>query len=129
MNCAGIEGFTNVAHTHIEAALPVLKRNGVPLLVHAEVVDDRAPKACLPLHVSAMSYQPAFKPVYEASFHACNLGMPLANRTDQYKPKASHVLYKLFVQLLVYARDTTSMQVICGHAPVPPQAIAVQHHQ
>lgn len=34
-----------MAHTHIEAALPVLKRNGVPLLVHAEVVDDREPKA------------------------------------------------------------------------------------
>ena len=26
--------------THIEAALPVLKRNGVPYLVHAEIVDD-----------------------------------------------------------------------------------------
>lgn len=42
--CAGIEGFTNVAHTHIEAALPVLKRNGVPMLVHAEVVDEREPQ-------------------------------------------------------------------------------------
>lgn len=45
MRYTGIEGFTNVAHTHIEAALPILKRNGVPLLVHAEVVDDREPKA------------------------------------------------------------------------------------
>lgn len=45
LHIAGIEGFTNVAHTHIEAALPVLKRNGVPLLVHAEVVDDREPQA------------------------------------------------------------------------------------
>jgi len=25
---------------HIEAALPVLKRNGAPYLVHAEIVDD-----------------------------------------------------------------------------------------
>ena len=44
LRCTGIEGFTNVAHTHIEAALPVLKRNGVPMLVHAEVVDDREPQ-------------------------------------------------------------------------------------
>ncbi len=37
---AGIEGFSNVNRTHIEAALPVLKRNGVPYLIHAEIVDE-----------------------------------------------------------------------------------------
>ncbi len=38
--CTGIDGFSNVNRTHIEAALPVLKRNGVPYLVHAEIVGD-----------------------------------------------------------------------------------------
>ncbi|KAA6420022.1 MAG: allantoinase [Trebouxia sp. A1-2] len=40
MGRAGIDGFSNVNRTHIEAALPVLKRNGAPYLVHAEIVDD-----------------------------------------------------------------------------------------
>ncbi|KAL0052815.1 hypothetical protein WJX82_008241 [Trebouxia sp. C0006] len=40
MSPAGIDGFSNVNRTHIEAALPVLKRNGVPYLVHAEIVGD-----------------------------------------------------------------------------------------
>ncbi len=38
--CTGIDGFSNVNRTHIEAALPVLTRNGAPYLVHAEIVGD-----------------------------------------------------------------------------------------
>ena len=46
----GIDGFSNVNRTHIEAALPVLKRNGVPYLVHAEIVDDDIqPQVCTQL--------------------------------------------------------------------------------
>ncbi|KAL3162052.1 hypothetical protein ABBQ38_009118 [Trebouxia sp. C0009 RCD-2024] len=40
MSPAGISGFSNVNRTDIEAALPVLKRNGVPYLVHAELPED-----------------------------------------------------------------------------------------
>lgn len=40
MSPAGIEGFSNVNRSHIEAALPVLKQNGVPYLIHAEIVAD-----------------------------------------------------------------------------------------
>ena len=38
--CAGISGFSNVNQTDIEAALPILKRNGVPYLIHAEIPED-----------------------------------------------------------------------------------------
>ena len=35
---SGINDFPNVSRIHIEAALPLLKRKGVPLYVHAETV-------------------------------------------------------------------------------------------
>ena len=38
--CSGISGFSNVNRTDIEAALPVLKLNGVPYLIHAELPED-----------------------------------------------------------------------------------------
>ena len=37
---AGISGFSNVNRTDIEAALPIMKRNGVPYLIHAELPED-----------------------------------------------------------------------------------------
>ena len=38
--CAGISGFSNVNRTDIEAALPILKRNDAPYLIHAEIPED-----------------------------------------------------------------------------------------
>ena len=41
---AGMSDFPNVSISHIQAALPVLQRMGVPLYIHAELVDDRQPQ-------------------------------------------------------------------------------------
>ena len=65
--CTGIDGFSNVNRTHIEAALPVLKRNGVPYLVHAEIVgDDTEPQV-----TSASSTVFAYAPM--RGYHAAVL--------------------------------------------------------
>lgn len=40
---AGIDDFDNVSVQDVAAALPVIKALGVPLLVHAELVDEDVP--------------------------------------------------------------------------------------
>lgn len=42
---SGLDPFPAARETDVRAALPVLARHGVPLLVHAEVVDGHAPHA------------------------------------------------------------------------------------
>ena len=79
-----------MAHTHIEAALPVLKRNGVPFLVHAEVVDDREPKASynkLLLVCQHSTCSGILNSVLGMRSDACNFATLLAMRTTITLPK------------------------------------------
>jgi allantoinase len=41
---SGLAEFLHVAREHLEAALPILRELGVPLLVHCELVDGEAPE-------------------------------------------------------------------------------------
>lgn len=44
MSPSGIDDFPHVTPDDVAAALPVIRALGVPLLVHAELVDDDIPK-------------------------------------------------------------------------------------
>lgn len=48
--------------SHIEAALPVLKQNGVPYLIHAEIVADA--EAQVTSHISSHLHQSHSQPIY-----------------------------------------------------------------
>jgi hypothetical protein len=41
---SGIDDFKNVGEKDIRAALPYLTKAGIPLYVHAELVDGRSPE-------------------------------------------------------------------------------------
>ncbi len=43
MSPSGIDDFDNVSAADVAAALPTIKRLGVPLLIHAELVDADVP--------------------------------------------------------------------------------------
>ena len=45
MSPSGIDDFPNVSATDVAAALPAIRALGVPLLVHAELVDGDVPAA------------------------------------------------------------------------------------
>jgi allantoinase len=62
MSPSGIDDFPNVSIEDIRAAIPVLRKLNVPLLVHAEVVDDEAAAAVKGLDVTAHSTWLASRP-------------------------------------------------------------------
>ena len=62
MSPSGIDDFPNVSPEDIRAALPVLRTLGVPLLVHAELVDDEAAAAIKGLNVRSHSTWLASRP-------------------------------------------------------------------
>lgn len=41
---SGMDDFENVSPADVAAALPLLKALGVPLMLHAEIVDDDVPE-------------------------------------------------------------------------------------
>lgn len=63
MSPSGIDDFDNVSPADIAAALPTIKSLGVPLLVHAELVDEDVPKGVRLFFLSTMYGCPVYSSV------------------------------------------------------------------